>query len=482
MRLRRSLPFARAALLAVAAAPLFAPSAGCRPTRQEVVRVAIGTQDSTINCAAAGLVVRELGLLDKYLPRTGRYANVTYQIEWKNFTSGPPLTSDMVADKLDIGMMGDFPSVLNAAAFEKLGRRSVYVSAISGNVHGAGNGLVVPIDSPAQSLADLKGKQISVPFGSAAHGMLLRAIRDQGWDSEKDVTLISQSPEVGGTSLQTHKIDAHADFVPFAELFPFRKYARKIFDGASTNVATSHGILVRGEYAQKYPEIVIAYLRAALEADRLFAAEPEKFSELTHKVSGVDAEVVYMFHGPLAVQTRDYSIKPQFREGLKVAAATLRLLKKTEADLDVDRFIDDHFIRQAAKESWLDYDARLPDYAPLPITARDAATGAAIEDAKTAAQIWVKGEPTVRAYATIDGALAALRDLEAKGGAARAAYVHDRASGAKLLADFAWFAHQGGETSAFLLKKDAETWAHDHGGAVKRFEELKGKPLQAVAR
>ncbi len=59
------------------------------------------------------------------------------------------------------------------------------------------------------------------------------------------MTLVSQSPEVGGSSLKANKIDAHADFVPFAELFPFRGFARKIYDGSGVKVPTAHGVLVR---------------------------------------------------------------------------------------------------------------------------------------------------------------------------------------------------------------------------------------------
>ena len=61
--------------------------------RPVTTAVAIGTQDTTINCATGGLLVRELKLLEKYLPRDGKYKNVTYDIAWKNFTSGPPLTN-----------------------------------------------------------------------------------------------------------------------------------------------------------------------------------------------------------------------------------------------------------------------------------------------------------------------------------------------------------------------------------------------------
>ena len=61
--------------------------------RSETIRVAVGTQDTTINCAAGGLLIRELKLLQKYLPHDGKYKDVTYDVEWKNFTSGAPITN-----------------------------------------------------------------------------------------------------------------------------------------------------------------------------------------------------------------------------------------------------------------------------------------------------------------------------------------------------------------------------------------------------
>src|SRR3954462_10750207 len=286
------------------------------PSQAETIRVAVGTQDTTINCVTGGLLIRELKLLERFLPRDGRYKDATYDVQWRNFTSGAPLTNEMVAGKLDLGAMADFPGSLNGAAFAKAGRRSLFLSVLSGSIKGSGNGVVVPVASPVQSFAELKGKTISVPFASTSHGLLLRAVKAQGWDPERDVTILTQAPEVAGSALQAGKIDAHADFVPFADLFPYKGFARKIFDGAQANAPTFHGTLVSADYAQKYPEIVVAYLRAAIEADRLMAAEPEKYSELIAKVTGVDAEVAYLFHGPLGLQTRDLTWKPEYRQAL----------------------------------------------------------------------------------------------------------------------------------------------------------------------
>lgn len=461
----------------LAAALAFAPAAFA-----ETIRVAIGTQDTTINCAAGGLMIRELHLLEKYLPHEGKYKDVQYDVEWHNFTSGAPLTNEMVADKLDFGAMADFPGSLNGAAFLKAGKKSILLSVLSGSTIGSGNGIVVPVNSPVQAIADLKGKQISVPFASTAHGMLLRALKAQGWDLDKDVTVLTQAPEVAGPALQAGKIDAHADFVPFADLFPYKGFARKIYDGAQADAPTFHGTLVAADYARKYPEIVVAYLRAAIEADRLLAAEPEKYSELIAKVTGVDAEVAYLFHGPLGLQTRDMTWKPEYRQALATAIDTLRLLKRHDSNLTADTFIDDSFVRTAFRASGLDYDAQLKNYAKAPLKAKDQVDGKAIVDDKRAASVWIAGEPLVRHYASAEHAFAEARKAEAAGKRVRVVYVHDRDLGIALLANQAWFAADGqGRLNAFLLKDAAAHWAQANHAQVLDYAAARGLASSRLA-
>ncbi|WP_395402772.1 ABC transporter substrate-binding protein [Pseudoduganella sp. UC29_106] len=436
----------------------------------ETIRVAIGTQDTTINCATGGILIRELKLLEKYLPRDGKYKDAQYDIQWKNFTSGAPLTNEMVAGKLDIGSMADFPGSFNGAAFAKAGRQSLFITVLSGSTAGSGNGIVVPKASAVQSLAELKGKTISVPFASTAHGMLLRAVKAQGWDPDKDVNITTQAPEIAGSALQSNKVDAHADFVPFAELFPHRGFARKIYDGSQANAPTMHGSLVDSDYAKKYPEVVVAFLRAAIEADRLFAAEPEKYSELVAKVTGIEAEVNYLFHGPLGLQTRDLSWKPEYRQAVKTSIETLRLLKRTDSDIDASTFINDQYIRTAFKQAGLDYDSQLKNYAKLPLAGKDAVSGKPITDVKRVAQIWVSGEPLVRNYSTPESALTDLAKLEKSGKKIRTVYAQDRETGIKLFASDAWFVSSGkNEINAFLLKESAEAWAKKNNGKVLDF-------------
>lgn len=438
----------------------------------QVIRVAIGTQDTTINCATGGPIVRELHLLEKYLPNTGKYAHVKYDIEWQNQPTGAQLNTKYLANQLDIVQMADFPSVLGATALKAAGDqvRSLYIATLSGGINGAGNAILVPIDSPVQSLAELKQKKISVPFGSTAHAMLIRAIQDLGWDPQKDVEIVTQTPEVGGSALKAHQIDAHADFVPFGELFPFRGFAKKIYDGSSTGVTTTHGVQVRSDYAGKYPEVVVAYLKATLEADRLFREDPEGLSEKLAAWTGVDAEVYYAFHGPQGIQTRDYSLKPEYVTAIRRAQEALKVLKKVDKEIDVDSYVNDTFVRQAAKELGYDYDARLKAYAALPFSGNALDTQSPIKDPTLAGQIWVRGEPKVRLYSTVQATFAALRQLKADGKEIRVTFVHDRVSGNKLFADKVWYVKGGGNLSAFLSKKAAADWVAQNGGTVVDFQ------------
>jgi sulfonate transport system substrate-binding protein len=450
------------------ASSLLAGSAHAR----ETVRVAIGTQDTTINCAAGGPLVRELHLLEKYLPKTGKYQDVDYDIQWQNQPTGAQLNSKYLANQLDIVMMADFPSVIGATALEasNSGVRSLYIANLSGGIRGAGNAILVPSDSPITSLGELRGKKISVPFGSTAHAMLIRAVQDLGWDPNRDVEIVTQTPEVAGSALKAHQIDAHANFVPFGELFPFRGFARKIYDGSSTGVTTTHGIQVRSDYADAHPDIVVAFLKATLEANRLLEADPEGLSEKLAAWTGVDAEVYYAFHGPRGIQTRDYSLKPEYVTAIRKAQDALEVLKKVDRRIDIGRYVDDRFIRRATQELGVDYDARLRNYEPLPFVGSAVDTGAPVKDPNLAGQLWVKGEPRVRLYGSVAATLRALAQLSAEGKGVRVTFVHDRLSGNKLFADKVWYVQAEGELSAFLLKSVAEDWAKSHGGNVIGFE------------
>jgi NitT/TauT family transport system substrate-binding protein len=440
------------------------------PAEAETITLGIGTQDTTTNTVTTGVVIRQLHLLEKYLPKDGKYANTKFEFDWQNFTSGPPLTNAMLADKLQIGAMGDYPLIVNGFTFQNNpDSKSRMIGVAAYNLKGSGNGIVVNKDSPYFELADLKGKVVSVPFGSAAHGMVLKAMQDRGWPADY-FQLVSQSPEVGSTNLQENKIDAHADFVPFAELLPFKGFARKIFDGVETNAPTFHGIVVRTDFAEKYPEVVVAYLKAVIAANQWLRADPKLAAEKIQEWTGTAKEVVYIFLGPGGNMTTDPTIKPALIDAAVADVKVLQSLGKLK-DFDPRTWADDSYIRKAYAEMNLDYDAQLKSTANYEITGQDKFCKKPITAPRKAGEVWVDGEG-IEPFSSASCTLAAYADLKAKGKKINVAYVFDTTRGIKLFADKAFFA-MGTDNlvTPFLLKKDAEGYAAKNGGKVMSFDE-----------
>src|SRR5262245_18202597 len=171
-------PRTRASVAGLAAALVLAAAPGAA---QETIRIGIGHQSLCTDTYSGGITVKRLGLLDTYLPRAGKSAGAKYGLVWEDYTSGPPITSQMLAGKLDIGVMGDYPLFVNLARFQETNSlRSVIVSMTGYNIYGSGNSIVVPADAPIHRFEDLRGKKVSVPYGLAAHGMVVKAVVERG--------------------------------------------------------------------------------------------------------------------------------------------------------------------------------------------------------------------------------------------------------------------------------------------------------------
>ena len=444
---------------------------------KEVVTIGIGTQNTTTNTVTGGIVIKELGLLDKYLPKTGKYANIDFKLDWQNFTSGPPVTNGMMANKIQIGMMGDYPLLVNGAnGQQSRGNETQLVAVIAYNAFGAGNGVVVNKDSPYYQLADLKGKNVSVPFGSAAHGMLLQAMQARGWPDDF-WNLVSQTPEIGTSNLREKKIDGHADFVPFGELLPYRGFARKIFDGAETGVPTFHGIVVRKDFADKYPEVVVAYIRAMMDADDWVRKNPRLAAEKIAAWTKIEKEVVYIFLGPDGIHTLDPTIKPLLVNAVKTSYGVLQKLGKVK-EFNVDAWVNESYLRAAFKQRGLDYDAQKRTLANYDIQGKDPVCGKAITRPKDAGEIWIEGGdivPLSSPACTFMG----IRKYQEAGKKIAVVYLFDQGLGIKVFADRAFYAVNGAgaklDVVPFLLKKDAETSAAKSGGTVATYEQVLAK-------
>lgn len=426
--------------------------------KAESIRVAIGHQSKCSDTYSAGVIVKELGLLEKHLPRGGKYKDAKFELDWKDYESGAPITNQMLANKLDIGVMGDYPLIVNGAKFQETkSLETLYVAGTGYNKHGSGDAVVVPINSDIYSLEQLKGKAISTPVGSAAWGMTLKAIQDLGL-SQKEIEIKNQSPPVGAANIAEGKIDAHADFCPWSEIIEFRGTGRKIYDGSEAGVPYLHGVVVRKDYAEQYPEIVVAIGKAILEAGDWVRQDPVRAATSLETWTGVEKEVQYLYFSRGGTLTLEPTIKPQWVETLKRDHQVL-VKEKAIPPLDFDRWITDKYIRQAYKELGRDYEKDLKSvWDPR------------VENKKLPpAEVW-HAKKGIVSYPSVAAMLKAAEGFK-RAGELRATYVYDQTTGLKIFGHVAFYVKGKDGAVAFMRKTDAERFIKGSGGKLARFDE-----------
>ena len=438
------------AMLAVAAAA---------PAQAKTIKVAIGHQSMCTDTYTAGIVVKELKLLEKHLPKDGKYKGVDYDISWADYSSGGPITNQMMANKLNIGVMGDYPLIVNGAKFQATDSlRTYYVAGTGYNLKGSGNAIVVPVKSDLYKIGDLEGKEVSTPVGSAAWGMLLKAAQD----NKIKFQLKNQSPAVGAANIAAGKIDAHSDFCPWSEIMEFRGTGRKIYDGSEAGVPYLHGVVVRKDLADEYPEVVQAFIKAVYDAGKWIKEDPIRATDLMEKWTGVEKEVLYIYFSKGGHLTLDPTIKPKWTEALKFDHTVL-VKEKAIPPLDFGDWITEKYIRAAYKDMGVDYDkdkAMVVD----PVQA----------NAGLPNEVW-HARDGIKEYATLPEFLGAIAQFRATGAKINSTYVYDKETGLKLFGKTAfWVSTPKGEFATFLRRGEAEKYAASVGGKVIDFEDAIG--------
>ncbi|MFG2640703.1 ABC transporter substrate-binding protein [Streptomyces sp. NPDC048370] len=423
-----------ALLLPLATACGGAADAG-EPAGSRTVTVTVGYQSKTINTVTAGTLLRSLGYFEEELAARGKKDGVSYEVVWQDYATGAPITAQMTAGKIDIGSMGDFPLLINAARGKQLKQPTRLVSVTGYNLRGGLNTVVTAPDSPLRSLAELRGRKVSTSVGSAADGTLVRALQRAGVDPEKDIRKLNQQPSVGASALTAGSVDALSQFVAWPGLLAFDGRAKALYDGAELNLPTFHGVTVREKFAQERAGVLDDFLTAQRRATDHLRARPVAAAESVAKETGLPAEVVHLYNGAQGIATFDPELRPELIDALKKDVPLLKAAKLV-GDVDVDAFVDRAPLARAAAK-----------HAPYP------------KASAARPELWLKGQSTTR---TFDSPKALLKAVGGSGADVRAAYVPDAVTGTSWFADKAVWVAEGTELRAFVTPAGARAYVDGH--------------------
>ncbi|MGC9544167.1 ABC transporter substrate-binding protein [Streptomyces sp. UG1] len=462
-----SSPAVRRAVALLAVLGLGSSAAACgtgTAADGSTVVVNIGYQSKTINTITAGTLLRDRKTFEQRLAALGEKKGVTYKVVWQDFPSGPPLTAQMIAGKVDIGSMGDYPTLVNgskSAAFADAKSEMVAVTGYS--LRGSLNQVVVPTGSSAKTLSDLRGKVVSTSLGSAGHGMLVKALDKNGM-SPDDVKLLNQEPSVGASALEGEQVAALSQFVPWPQLMVFRKQGRLLYDGGSNGVATFHSVITRSAFAEAHPEVMRAFLESVRDTADHLNKNPLPAAQRIAEITGIEPEVVYLYNGPNGLVTFDPTIKQPLVEALATDLPFLKDLGSVK-DLDLKKFVNDSHLREIYGSSYDTASASLTN--PNRLSGRDPVCDTEVSDPRTASEVWFKGASSTGVAAT---PTCLLKQIAAHDGAERAAYVPDAKSGTRMFATAAtWVLDpdrpERSRLLPFAVAADADAYLKSHAGA-----------------
>ncbi|MFD3701831.1 ABC transporter substrate-binding protein [Nocardia sp. NPDC058658] len=394
----------------------------------KTVTVNIGYQSKTINTVTAGTLLRDRGTFEAELAELGKSKGLTYKVEWKDFAAGPPLTAQMLAGQVDIGSMGDAPVLVNGSKTRDHADVKSELIAVTGyNLRGSLNQIVVPTDSKATTIADLRGEIVSTSVGSAAHGMLATGLSAAGMTLE-DVKLLGQDPAVGASALQGDQVAALAQFVPWPQKLVYDGKAKLLYDGGSAGIPTFHAVVASERFGTENSDVVTAFLRAVRKTTDYLNQNPLEAAQRVAEITGLPAEVVYLYNGPNGLVSFDPTIKSQQVEALGKLLPFLKSLGAL-SDLNLGEFVDDRYLRTVYGA---EYDAASASVAaPAPLTGTDTTCGGAVDGLATASEVWFADTPKTTVAKT---PTCLLRQIAATGTTVRAAYVPDHTTGTRLFA------------------------------------------------
>lgn len=248
--------------LGILAAPASAQKYG-KPG--EPIKLTVGYQPYYTQ-AWSGVVINGLGLWKKHLPAGS-------EVEFQVGLQGAVIVGQLLADKQQIGYMGDMPSLTATNRVEVADIRLVAVLGLSEQQC---NIFLVRNDAPKfesgkAAVHWMANKTVSSPHGSCTD-RFARAVFQK--ENVKPAQYLNQNIEVITTNFKAGKLDAAVIWEPVASQIVEQGLARREASGIDFKEGDAGFLGMRHDLMQARPDVVRAWLEAELDA-QIFIADPK---------------------------------------------------------------------------------------------------------------------------------------------------------------------------------------------------------------
>lgn len=211
------------------------------------------------------------------------------QIKWIEFPAGPQMLEALNAGSIDFGSTGAPPPVFGQAA----GIDLLYVAAEPAPVNS--EAIFVPKDSPARTVADLKGKKVAFQKGSGSHFLLASALQKAGLKLS-DIKPVYLSPSDARAAFVSGSIDAWVVWDPYFASAQKSYQVRVLSD--YTGLPQANGFyLASRNFVGQSPKILSALLEQVAKTGQWANAHPKEVSAMLAPQMGLPANIVEIWQG-----------------------------------------------------------------------------------------------------------------------------------------------------------------------------------------
>jgi len=241
-------------------------------------------------------IAREMGLLDPIEKKHN------IKIVFRNFAYGAPENQAMAAGELQMASAGMGPAIIAAS---RLPSTLVAISILEQTA------IIVPKDSPLQSVRELKGKKVAFPGeGSQQYPLLLKALADAGL-KEADITLFKTDGAQIPTLLQNKSVDAGITWDPHVSNALAAGHSRVLIKAEKIMPIMQGHYVGNGEYVHndflaKRPDIVQDLVTANVRAIDFILKDPKAAARMWSKQIGFPENVInYSLDQGISVYSRN---------------------------------------------------------------------------------------------------------------------------------------------------------------------------------
>lgn len=261
---------------------------------------------------------------------SGVLEGAPYTVDWKHFQSAAPVAEALEAGAVDLGFLGDSGFIFLAAKGAPV--KLIGVSRQNPDTIA----LLVPKDSTAKSIEDLKGKKVAYWPGAWSQQLTLRALEKAGLPHDY-VEFVKLMPIDAAAAFPRGSIDAFPVWEPYISqqtLFSGAKpllTARDLMPGLSSIAANTDSI-------EPKRAAIADFLGRLQKARAWVEANKETYADLWAKKANLDQSVSrnWIGHANMTVGPVDEGAARDYQETADFLVETGALAKKLDTSSIVD--------------------------------------------------------------------------------------------------------------------------------------------------